>query len=71
MKKKISLVLIALIILVSILGTFCFAKEIQPRTSGEDGIMPISETAPEEDETTPCYIRFFFKFNCSIGKNEY
>ncbi len=51
MKKKISLVLIALIILVSILGTFCFAKEIQPRTSGEDGIMPISE--PEEDETTP------------------
>lgn len=53
MKKKISLVLIALIILVSILGTFCFAKEIQPRTSGEDGIMPISETAPEEDETTP------------------
>lgn len=54
MKKKISLVLISLIILVSILGTFCFAKEIQPRTGAEeDGVMPISEPAPEEDATTP------------------
>lgn len=50
MKKKISLVLTALIILVSILGTFCYATEvIQPRTGAEDGIMPISETAPEDD----------------------
>ncbi len=53
MRKKISLILIALIILVSILGTFCSAKEIQPRTVTEDDIMPISETAPEEDGTMP------------------
>ncbi|MCI8961522.1 MAG: hypothetical protein HFJ18_01170 [Clostridia bacterium] len=53
MKKKITLVLIALIILVSILGTICFAKEIQPRTSEEDGITPISQPLPEEDGTDP------------------
>ena len=53
MRKKISLVLIALILLVSILGTFCFSKEIEPRTSTEDGIMPISEPTSEEDGTMP------------------
>lgn len=50
MKKKLSLLLIALILIVSILGTFSYASEIQPRTGAEeDGIMPISETAPEND----------------------
>ncbi len=53
MRKKISVVLMTLILLVSTLGTFCFAKEIQPRTSTEEGIMPISEPAPEEDGTMP------------------
>lgn len=52
MKEKLSLLLIALILIVSILGTFSYANEIQPRTSSEDGIMPISETAPEGDNAS-------------------
>lgn len=53
MKKKLSLLLIALILIVSILGTFSYANEIQPRTGAEeDGVMPISETAPEDDNAS-------------------
>lgn len=50
MKRKINLILITLILIVSILGTLCYATEIQPRTSEDDGIMPISETAQGEND---------------------
>ena len=54
MKKRISIILVMLLLLVSVLGTFCYANEIQPRTSIEDGI---DATDLEDDEsvegTTP------------------
>ncbi len=59
MKKRISIILIALLVLATLLGTFCYATEIQPRvsTETEGGINPISLTDSQENEqietTTP------------------
>ena len=65
MKKRISIILAILLLLVSVLGTFCYATEIQPRVTIEDGedssdtdfidnedeiINPISLTDSEEND---------------------
>lgn len=38
MKKRISITFMILLLLISLFGTFCYATEIQPRTSVEDNI---------------------------------
>lgn len=53
MKKRVSIILVILLLLASVLGTFCYASEIQPRTTAEDGINPVSETHPEDAEKVP------------------
>ena len=54
MKKRISIILVILLLLVSVLGTFCYASEIQPRTSTEEGIDTTSNTDfVEDDEEIP------------------
>lgn len=53
MKKRISIILAILLLLLSVLGTFCYANEIQPRTSAEEGVNPVSETKPEDNEQIP------------------
>lgn len=51
MKKKISLIIITMILILSTLSTLCYAKEVQPRTSTDEET--ISDQTPEENETTP------------------
>lgn len=53
MKKRISIILVILLLLLSVLGTFCCANEIQPRTTTEEGVNGISETNPEDNEQVP------------------
>lgn len=54
MKKRISIILVLLLLLASVLGTFCYATEIQPRTAtADEGINPVSETNPEDNEQMP------------------
>ena len=50
MKKRISIILVMLLLLVSVLGTFCYATEIQPRTSTEAEGDPISSIDEEGDD---------------------
>lgn len=48
MRKKISLILVMLVLVLSILGTFCYASEIQPRTGTDEGIATTSEINQNE-----------------------
>lgn len=54
MKKKISLVLITLLI-VSVLCTFCYATEIQPRTGSGDAVTTSEVDEDDEPTTMPQY----------------
>lgn len=53
MKKRISVILTVLLILAILLSTFCYANEIQPRTSAEERVNSVSETKLEDNEQIP------------------